>query len=251
MPKLHELLAAEKTVSAAWNTLYEETLKKFGNEHFFNGHTKSLKMLEDTPANEALEAQAMDHKPVATNVFDTLEYALDLYCNAENVQFQKNATNANAMADVYFRDNVLFGSLPVDQLLGLEARLAKIRLLFLAVPTLDASKSWTFDSDSNCYVAPPEYGTKTEKIMVPVVLAQATQQHPAQVKESTRDNIVGKFTTIKRSGAATTMQKANAIKVVDELLVEVKKARMRANEALIVDREIGQELIEVLLKPFM
>jgi hypothetical protein len=31
MAKLHELLAAEKTPTASWNQLYEETLKKFKN----------------------------------------------------------------------------------------------------------------------------------------------------------------------------------------------------------------------------
>lgn len=250
MTKLHELLAAEKTVSAAWNTLYEETLKKFGNEHFFAGHTKSLKMIEDSPANEALEAQAHDHKEVATNVHDTLEYALEIYGRAEDLQFQKNLTNAVTGADVNFRGSMLFHNLPVDQLLGLEARLAKIRLLYLAVPTLDASKSWKLDEMTGTWVSQPEYGTKTEKIMVPVVLSPATDKHPAQVKESTRDNVVGKFTNVKRSGAATAIQKAEAIKLIDELLVEVKQARMRANDTLVKTNKLGGDLVATLLAPF-
>lgn len=250
MAKLHELLAAEKTVTAAWNTLYEETLKKFGNDHFFNGHSKSLKMIEDSPANEALELQAQDHKVVNTNVRDTLSYAFGLYLNAEQLQFQKNVTNASASADVQFRGEVVFHDLPVDQLLGLEARLGKIRQLYLAIPTLDASKSWTYDANSGNWVADPEYTVKTEKIMVPVVLAEATDKHPAQVKESTRDNIIGKFTTVKRSGAVTALQKAEAIKIVDELLVEVKKARMRANETTVSNAEFGSKLIDLLMAPF-
>jgi hypothetical protein len=250
MSKLHELLAAEKTVSAAWNTLYEETLKKFGNDHFFSGHTKSLKMLEDSAQNEALEAQAQDHKEVATNVHDTLEYALDLYAKAEDLQYQKNTTNAVACADVMLRGEKLFSNLPVDQLLGLESRLGKIRLLYLAVPTLDASKAWSFDGRTGGWISMPEFGTKTEKIMVPVILAEATDKHPAQVKESTRDNIVGKFTTVKRSGAATAVQKAEAIKLVDELLVEVKKARLRANDTTTTTEKLGSDLVDVLLAPF-
>jgi hypothetical protein len=96
----------------------------------------------------------------------------------------------------------------------------------------------------------PEFGTKTEKIMVPVILAEATDKHPAQVKESTRDNIVGKFTTVKRSGAATAIQKAEAIKLVDELLVEIKKARMRANDTTTTAEKLGSDLVKVLLAPF-
>lgn len=252
MTKLHELLAAEKTVASAWNTLFEETTKKLGNEHFFQGHTKSLKMIEDSPANEAVEAQAADHKEVPTNVFDTLHYAFDIFANAENLQFQKNITNTEALATVEFRGQNLFGRVPVDQLLGLEARLAKIRLIMLAVPTLDAAKRWTRDDSTGNWISEPEYGTKTEKIMVPVVLAAATDKHPAQVKESTKDNVVGKFTQVRRSGAATAIQKAEAIKLVDELLVEVKKARMRANEAVVNPNltRVGDVLATLLLGPF-
>lgn len=249
MTKLHEVLAAEKTVSAAWNTLYEETLKKLGNNHFFEGYSKSLKMLEDSPANEALEAAARDDKALPTNVHDTLEYTLGILANHEDLQLQKNYTNTKAMADVEFRGRTVFAGLPVDQLLGLEARLAKVRTLFVAMPTLDASKNWSYNEALGCWVAPPEHAVKTEKIMVPVVMSPATDKHPAQVKESTKDNTVGTFTLVKRSGAVTAVQKSEAIKLIDELMVEVKKARMRANETTVVDVKLGQDLLALLMSP--
>ncbi|NJO13227.1 MAG: hypothetical protein HC872_06915 [Gammaproteobacteria bacterium] len=68
MAKLHELLAAEKTPNGAWNQLFEETLKKFKNPgHFFDGHSKSLQMIEDSPANKAIEDQAREEKPVISS----------------------------------------------------------------------------------------------------------------------------------------------------------------------------------------
>lgn len=249
MTKLHEVLAAEKTVSAAWNVLYDETLAKLAKAHFFEGHTKSLKMIEESAGNEALEAQAAENKALPTNVHDTMEYALGLLANHEDLQIQKNVTNTQAMADVEFRGTVVFVDLPVDQLLGLEARLAKVRTLFLAMPTLDASKSWSFDANAGCWIAPAEHTVKTEKIMVPVVLAEATDKHPAQVKELAKDNVVGKFSLVKRSGAITAVQKAEAIKLVDELSVEVKKARMRANETVVANVHLGQKLLGLLMSP--
>ena len=249
MTKLHEVLAAEKTVSSAWNTLYEETLKKLGNSHFFEGHTKSLKMLEESAGNEAIEAQAAEHKALPTNVHDTLEYTFGILANHEDLQLQKNYTNTMAKADVEFRGEVVFPGLPVDQLLGLEARLAKVRTLYVAMPTLDASKTWTFDAGMGCWVAPPEHVVKTEKIMVPVVMSPATDKHPAQVKESTKDNTIGKFTQVKRSGAVTAVQKSEAIKLIDELLVEIKQARMRANETIVVNAKLGKDLLALLMSP--
>jgi hypothetical protein len=246
--KLHEVLAAEKTKNAAWTKLYDETLKKLGNEHFFSGQSKRLKMIEDSPANAALEAAAAEDRVVPTNVFDTLDYALGIFAEAEDLQLSKNATNTHAFAAVEF-PGFPPTSLPVDELLGLETRLGKIRQLFIDMPTLDATKNWTFDHQLGAWVAPPESTTKTEKVMIPVILAPATDKHPAQVKESTRDNVVGSFTLVKRSGAVTAVQKSEAIKQIDAILVAVKQARMRANETEVIQMKIGAEIVKLLLAP--
>lgn len=252
MAKLHELLAAEKTTASAWHQLFQETLKKLSNEHFFAGHSRRLKMLESTAANEVLEQQAAEEKDVPTNVYDTLEYALGIYARAEDLQLQKNATNRRATGTVMWKGQALFEDLPVDELLGLEARLTQIRQLVMAIPTLDATKHWEKAdyAGKNLWVLKyPEESTKTEKMMTPVEMAPATDKHPAQVQAVTKDVVVGKFSMIKRSGAATAVQKAELIKRIDELMIEVKKARMRANEAEVEAVTIGAKLVDFLLEP--
>jgi hypothetical protein len=143
MAKLHELLAAEKTPTASWNQLYEDTMKKFKNPaHFFEGHSKSLKMIEETPANLNIEAQNREEKPVTTTIYDTLAYTLDVYAQFEDLQYQKNATNQEAKGTVMLHGQPFLENLSVDQLLGLEARLTRLRLLVEAMPTLDATRYW-------------------------------------------------------------------------------------------------------------
>jgi hypothetical protein len=252
MTKLHEILAAEKTVVSNTTAILAETLTKFGKEHYFNGQIKSLKMLEETPANLKLEEAARVDEPVKTTVRETLDYALGIFVNGEKLQLQKNATNRKAGANVEFRGRTLLTDLPVDQLLGLEARLVKVRELFLAMPTLDASKPWIADPNLGLFVAPSENTVKTEKTMTYLIAAPATDKHPAQVKEVTKDNVVGMFSIARRSGAATAVQKAEAIQTIDELIVAVKQARMRANEAE-VDVAFAnqmQGLFDVLMAPF-
>lgn len=135
MSKLHELLAAEKTPTGAWNALYEDTLKKFKNvSHFFDGHSKSLAMIAESPESKAIEAQAREEKPVTTTVYETLEYALDIYGKSEDLQFQKNATNRKASGTVMWQGQPLLMDMPVDELLGLEARLTRLRQLFAEIP---------------------------------------------------------------------------------------------------------------------
>lgn len=253
MAKLHELLAAEKTPTGAWNALYEDTLKKFKNVgHFFEGHSKSLSMIEGTPENAAIEAAAREEKPVTTTVLDTLTYALDIFAKAEDLQYQKNATNRKATGDVMWRGSVLLPGLPVDELLGLEARLLRLRQLYAEMPTLDATKHWVKVPDQGVGIWEtkfPDETTKTEKVTVPVTMSPATDKHPAQVAAVNKDIVVGKNSITKRSGACTALQKAEAIKVVDDLMVEVKQARMRANETEAVTEKIADKVVAVLLAP--
>jgi hypothetical protein len=253
MTKLHELLAAEKTPTAAWNTLREETIKKFKNaEHFFRGHSKSLAMIEDMPANKAEEEKSREDKPVPTTVWDTLDYALKIFAKAEDLQFQKNATNRIASATVLWQGKPLLEGLPVDELLGLEARLGKLREVVDAIPTLDATKHWQRAPQLGDHVwelPAAEKTTKTEKVVIPVIMAPATDKHPAQVQAVQKDIVVGTFALMRRSGEATAVQKSDMILRIDELLVEIKQARMRANETVAVDGAVADKIISLIMEP--
>jgi hypothetical protein len=255
MSKLHEVLAAEKTPTGSWNSLREDTMKKFKNpDGYFKGFSKSLAMIENTPQNEALEAQAREERQVVTTVYDTLAYALgDVWVRSEDLQYQKNATNRIATGTVMWRGNALLKEVPVDELLGLEARLADIKKLMEAAPTVDATKAWARQDGGvrgMLVCMNPEHNTKTEKRTVPVILHEATKEHPAQVEKVVNDVVVGKFTTMHRSGAATALQKSEALKRIDELIVEIKQARMRANETEVVKDKIAGKLAALLLEPW-
>lgn len=252
MAKLHELLAAEKTPTGAWNTIYEETLKKLKTDHYFSGHTKSLKMLIDNPENQATEAAAREHKEVVTTVIETMDYALKMWLRAEDVQFQKNHTNQRATGTVMWEGKPLLQDMPVDQLLGLEARLTKIRELFMAIPTLDASVVWEGDPQAGIgrwVTKEPIETAKTEKRVFPIIMHPATDKHPAQIQVASKDDPVGLFTQIKRSGAATAAEKAACIQNIDTLIVEVKRARMRANETEVIASPVMSAVVGILLQP--
>lgn len=256
MAKLHEVLAAEKTTVAAWHELFEDTVRKMKNpSDFFVGHSKSLAMIEDTPVNKALEAQAAEEKKVTTSVAETLAYAFDIFGRSEKLQMQKNATNRTATATVMFDGEPLLPDMPVDELLGLEARLKKIRELFELMPTMAGSVRWERAPSFGPFVwqsTTPSINTKTDKVMTPVVMSPATDKHPAQVQAVTKDLVVGTVTSIHRTGCCTTDQKARALTMIDSLMMEVKQARMRANATEVV--EVGaaaNALVALLMSPFV
>ena len=250
MSQLHEILAAEKTVTAASNKLVEDLRNKFSKpETFYSGFEKSLKMHEDGAASQAIEAQARESKPLTAVVFDNVEYALAAWAKTENLLASKNLTNTKALADINFRGNVIATGVPVDELLGLETRIVELRNLFSTMPTLDQSKSWQRDPATNdhAWIANAENTTKTEKTLVPVVLAPATDKHPAQIEKTTQDRVVGLFTRVARSGCVTPTQKAEIMTVCDELLVAVKEARQRANTVEVVRSDVGTQITKILL----
>jgi hypothetical protein len=122
-----------------------------------------------------------------------------------------------------------------------------------AAPTLDATKHWVKAPDVGHYIwrfRDPEVKTKTDKTIMGVTLSPATEKHPAQVEKVSKDVVVGNFHTVKMSGCCTAVQKSDAMVRIDQLLVEVKQARMRANETVVVDANVAAPLIELIMEPF-
>lgn len=254
MGKLHELLAVEKTRVNAAAKLMQDTQYKFGkHDTYFVGQIKELKMLEDSASNQAMEAAAASNNQLPTTVQETLEYALDFWAKAEDVIYQKNVTNRNAIADIMFRGDVLAKDVPVDELMGLEVRLEQLRNVCVMMPTLPATVKVNVlpNGMKGAWIEEtPVVTTKTEKVTVPVVLYEATDKHPAQVKESSTDKVVGTFKLTKMFGAATTQQKADVIAALDELIAETKQARMRANSVEASTGTIGAKITKVILDQF-
>lgn len=253
MAKLHELLAAQNTRNASWNQMFADTLDKFNKaDHYFNGMTRRLAMQKDDPSNESVQNAERIDKPVITTVLETLKDALAVFAKAEDVQFLKNRAKQMATATITLRGNVWATDVPMDELLGLESRLQKMRELWLKIPTQDATRSWKPSPDAGVgiYESAPEVTTKTSKEVVPVVLQPESKEHPAQVTPISKDMTVGAFTTTRRTGAATAQQKFEALGQIDELLVEIKSARQRANQTEAPEGDLGNKVVAFLLEPF-
>ena len=254
MAMLHELLAVEKTKTAQALRLLQETAAKFQKEQYFKGHIKTLQMIQESPQNEAIQDAARENSELPTTVHETLEYALSTWAVAEDVLFQINASNRNAVSDIVLNGNIIATNVPVDELMGLESRLTELRKVFSIMPTLNASVKWEEDVASGRKGAwaavNPEITVKTEKKMTPVILAEATDKHPAQVDRVSTDITVGTFTINKFSGAATSAQKAAALSTIDDLIAAVKQARMRANQVDVSKERIGNKIVDLLMESF-
>lgn len=88
---------------------------------------------------------------------------------------------------------------------------------------------------------------KTERKTIPVVLYEATQHHPAQVKEVTKDDNIAAIEVTKYSGLLSAREKADLLAKLHALHEAVVKARCAANEQPATSVSIGAKIVNYLL----
>jgi hypothetical protein len=162
---------------------------------------------------------------------------------------QKEATNQTAVADLVVDGVVLAQKLPATLLLGWETRIKQIRELYEAIPTLQPGVAWEEDKNQRPGVFRAqnvEKAHKTEQRIQHKILVAADDHHPAQVEKWSEQVPVGIFTQERWSGMVSPAKKAELLEKIDTLLVAVKKARQRANQAEVVQGTVTQKLYEFI-----
>ena len=243
MAKMHELLAVEEELVGRSNTILEETLATFSHKaaEFYTGNTKTYKPLDD--ADKELVPPAS--KEIIDSVPSKLKYTFSKVAEEYDFLLQKESTNRLAAADLSVNGVVLLPDAPVNFLLTLERRLEKVRNVILAAPTLPNGPKWVLDTqrgEGYFQLAIPEVTYRTKTAVVPIILYPATEKHPAQVKEGSEVKTVGTYTETKYDSRMTSHDKSVLLERVDTLLREVKKTIRRANQAEVVERQVGKSV---------
>jgi hypothetical protein len=238
---LHELLAVEGDLDGAHKKILEETKNTFTKKtaHFMGQHRK-LEMFIDDGIK-----QPESFKKIDTTVDQKLKYMQKTEVRYFNAMLQKEATNQTAVADLIVDGATIGTDLPATFLLGMETRLKHLRSVYELVPTLAPGISWVEDDsqgDNIFKTEHPEEKLKTETVIEPVILYNATKEHPAQIKEVSKVNNVGKYSLTSWSGMITPAEKSALLGRVDKLVRAFKQARQRANTAEVVKRTIGTEI---------
>ena len=137
---------------------------------------------------------------------------------------------------------------PATSLLALEKMLKEVRSVLDAIPTLDVAKRWAESSvGDNILETQPVIKFKMEKLEDWKEVSPATPEHKAQIAQFTKDVIVGEWQEILFSGAIRPIDKSAMIGRCDKLLREVKKARQRANQELVVDVKIAEKIFAAIM----
>lgn len=224
MAKLNQIIAIEKGIKSRVYGEITNLHKASQKPDLFNGFTKTYQSKEQD--GETFPAES---KRVQFRVNEVLSSVAHLSTELMEVTARKDWTNCAAKADVVVDGTVVLALVPVSHLLFLEKQLTDIHTFVEKLPVLDESEDWTTDSNSDLFKTQPIQTHRTKKVQKPIVLYNATPQHPAQTQLITEDVIVGYWSQVKASGAMPRSRKQQLLERTEKLLQAVKEAREAAN----------------------
>lgn len=244
MTKLHQLLAVSTGVKTSTKHTVDQGYHALQRGPDFTGHARRY-----TPRAEDGVELPPDDKNVLSSAPGLLNQIQTALTRLIDVQASVDATNQVAKADVRINGQVLAEQVPVPTLIFLGKLLADLHSVISKAPTLDPAVSWSWDPNRGLFVSAPVVQVRNEKVQVPLVKYEATDKHPAQVDVISKDIPVGDWTTIKFSGAMPKDTVTELVKRIDQLREAVTLAREEANTAEVVDRSVGQALLDYALAP--
>lgn len=237
MPKLNQIVAIEKGVKAKAQSAVDALYKTLQKPALFEGFSKTYqkKHEEDEgvpPEQKRVEAKADE---VIADVVGALIPWLD-------VTAQKDFANCEALADVAVNGKALIAGAPATFLLFLEKRLTDLHTIVSKVPVLSTAEAWKRDEPRQMFVTEPLITARTKKVQKPIVLYDATEEHPAQTQLITSDEYVGDYLLEKHSGAWTEGRKREVLERIEKLQRATKMAREEANTQAAPERKFASDI---------
>ena len=241
MQKLNQILAVEKNVKArvcSELTKMHHTLQK---PAALNGFSKTyIKKDEDSddfpPENNRVQV-------IASEMLEEVE---KLLTELLDITVTKDTANCHARANVEVDGKIIVEQAPATYLLFVEKQLNDIHTFVSKIPVLDPESDWVYDKNANLYKTAPILTTKTKKVQKPIVLYDATKDHPAQTQLITEDVIVGSWSTVKHSGALPVQRKKKLLDRIEKLIKAVKFAREEANSVETKSLNAGRAIFQYI-----
>lgn len=238
MTKLNQILAIESGVKSRTEAKDAELYHAIQKVDHFSGFNKTYKKLFDDG-----EDQPAETKNVVQHAENLLTDFVLNFAEQANVIARKDFTNQSANADVVVDGKTILENVPATNLLYLEKQLVRMKTFISKLPILDSVENWELDKNSGFYKTKPTLTNRTKKTQKPIVLYNATAEHPAQTQLITEDIVVGQWEQVKYSSAINKDRLKGLILKVDLLIDAVKIAREQANS---VEEIEGQKIGEVI-----
>lgn len=254
MPKMHELLATYEDQKGQATKTRTDLTSTFSNKsHLFRKKVVTFKSNQ-----EGVVAVTESQSDIQTTLKKELEWVSGFLAKSMDVGYQIDIGNTQAKADLVVEDSsgkvtLEVKNLPATSLLQLEKHLLQVRELALSIPTLDPAQGFELDkaSEKGVWKAREVTKNRTKKVKKVLMLAPATDKHPAQVQPYDDDEVIGTLLEQEWSALTTPALKSEVLNRCDTLIQAVKKARSRANsiELDVTGSKIGKQLLDYVFQP--
>lgn len=245
MARLNQVIAIRKGVKSDTYAKITEINKAFQKPALYAGLSKVYEPLDE----EDKEKLPGERHIVQRSVDKDLKLVESIMSDYFDVEARREFTNPHAVADVKVDEQVILTGVPVGYLLFLEKQLNDLRSLVSVAPVLDPAETWTTDTSSGVSKTGVIRTHRNKKIQRPIVLYDATKEHPAQTAMVTEDVLAGHWATTKMSGAMKQVDRDLILERIDQLSRAVKQAREQANG---VDEvpvpKVGSKIFDFLLE---
>jgi hypothetical protein len=243
MAKVNQIIALEKGIKSQTHSELSELYKIVQKQDLFNGFNKKY-----SPKDEEGDTKPPQSKRVQFQVQDVLRTVERSLSSLLEMTARKDWSNCSAKADIVVDEIALVEGVPVTYLLFLEKQMTDFRTFVANLPVLDSSEKWHFDEQSGFYKTEEIKTQSTSKEQHPIVLYDATPDHPAQTQLITKDVVVGYWADTKHSAAIPFPEKKELLKRVETLLQAIKMAREEANNIEEVSTpSVGNALFQYLM----
>lgn len=242
MPYLNQVLAVEKGTKAKAESELTRAYHLLQKPDLLTGIAKTYQ-----PKDEEGDQLPPESKRVQVKADELLRQVSGYLGELFDVTLTKDAANCAAAGDVVVDGKTVLKAVPVTTLLFLEKKLTDVHTFVAKLPTLDPAYEWHRDPAQDCWATEPRQTHRTNKVQRPLVMAPATDKHPAQVQLITEDVVAGYWTTIGFSGAAETQRVNEIVARVEKLQAAVKMAREAANSVEAPRVEMGSAIFGYLL----
>jgi hypothetical protein len=239
--KLHQLLAVLPTVKTRTKKALTELYQTAQKPGLFKGLSRTY-----SPREEGDYVYPPESQTIQVTADELIRNFLTAHRELINLAAAQDLTNCDAKADIEIEGRTIAANVPVANLLFLEKQLQDIKTFVEALPILDIDKQWSKDENRGCYSTESKQTVKTKKITDFVVAYEATEHHPAQIKEVSKDIIEGTWSLIEFSGALPADAKKRLLERVEALAIAVVKAREAANAIEVKNLDLATPIFDYL-----
>lgn len=241
-PKLNQVLAIEKGIKERVGRVITDIYQAAQKPTLFNGFVKRYRRIREDG-----EVYPDQRQKVQLNAEESLRTVVAGKVELLDITATKDFANQEARADIIVDDIVVVEGAPATFILWLEKQIEDLRTFVTKLPTLDEAEDWERDENTNVYKSGEITTHRTQKVIEPIVLYQATDKHPAQTQLINRDVIAGYWDEVKLSGALPVPRKQQILGRIEKLYRAVKTAREAANMTDAPRKEVGAALLNSLL----